>query len=499
MSHKLALSLAATALLGGMVACNSSSSETYTTLYSSALVTSFSLAEDDSVAANLDSVFFSIDLASARIFNADSLPYGTPVNKLVPVISVNSASVVELQVTRSNGTDTTYNYITNSTDSIDFTNPVKLRVVSLDGETEMNYQVSVNVHTIPADTLAWTLLESNNYPTRFSAIDNQRTAQTATSFYCLSEKDSQFCIATATNPQGQWKYTTPQFGFTPNIDTFNGTDSALYILDTDGNLYTSTDGVNWTALGERWYNIYGNYGDKLLGCKKLNGTWWHTSWPAEEETELPANFPVSGTSQPINYTFSMSITHQLALTGGRLADGTLSPYTWGYDGSTWALLTKKSLPYAFENMTVVPYFVTSFSFTTWTASKESVLIAMFGNTADGTLNDTVYVSPDFGMHWEEADTLMQLPPSVPRRTRAQAFVFNQTLTSRSASTWAPVYSLDIPTLAVKTKNVNSRATTEITEWECPYIYLFGGVGATGETYNTMYRGVVNRLTFKPLQ
>jgi hypothetical protein len=103
------------------------------------------------------------------------------------------------------------------------------------------------------------------------------------------------------------------------------------------------------------------------------------------------------------------------------------------------------------------------------------------------------------MHWEEADTLMQLPPSVPRRTRAQAFVFNQTLTSRSASTWAPVYSLDIPTLAVKTKNVNSRATTEITEWECPYIYLFGGVGATGETYNTMYRGVVNRLTFKPLQ
>lgn len=500
MSNKLALSLAATALLGSLVACNSDSIDYDTTLSSSALVTSFSFSEDANVVANLDSVFFSIDLANAKIFNADSLPYGTKINKLVPVISVNSASAIELKVKRANGTDTTYNYIENSTDTIDFSNgPVNLRVVALDGVTEMNYQVKVNVHTIPSDTLAWTLLEENNYPTSFSTLDRQRTAQTSSGVYCLSEYDAQYCIATAENPQGNWQYTTPQFGFTPDITSFNGTDDALYILDTDGNLYTSADGRTWSSLGVKWNYIYGNYGTKLLGCRKDGGKWYHTAYPAEQETELSANFPVSGTSQPINYTFEMSVSHQLSITGGRLADGTVCPYTWGYDGTTWAKLSKYNFPYATENLAIVPYFVTSFSYSTWIATKESVLLALGGNRADGTLNDTVYVSPDFGMHWAKADTLMQLPPSVPTRTRAQAFVYKRTLTARSAA-WAPVYNFENPNYIIKVNNnATSRATTAITEWECPYIYWFGGEDANGKTYKTVYRGVVNRLTFKPLQ
>jgi hypothetical protein len=499
MSNKIALSLAATAIIGGMVACNSSS-DTYVTLDSSALVSSFSLSEDDNVVDNLDSVFFSIDLEKARIYNADSLPYGTAINKLVPVITVSSASVIELNVSRSTGTDTTYNYITNSTDSIDFTNPVNLRIVSLDGSTEMNYTIKVNVHTIPADTLAWTLLEQNNYPTRFSAIDNQRTTQSGDYYYCLSEKAGEYCIAKADNPQNQWQYSTPQFGFTPNLDTFNGTDDALYVLDNTGKLYTSTDGVNWTSTGQTWNYIYGNYGATLLGNKLDGSKYYHASYPDNgNNDELEANFPISGASQAINYTFSMSTAPQLALTGGRLANGNLSVITWIYDGASWAKITKKGLPYAFENMTVFPYYVTSFDYSTWLANKQSVLIAMYGNNADGELNDTVYVSPDFGMHWTEADTLMQLPASMPRLTRAQAFICKQTLTSRSAAMWRSIYTLDIPYLTPKVSGTASRATTAITEWECPYIYLFGGVDADGNTQNTMYRGVVNRLTFKPIQ
>jgi hypothetical protein len=41
-------------------------------------------------------------------------------------------------------------------------------------------------------------------------------------------------------------------------------------------------------------------------------------------------------------------------------------------------------------------------------------------------------------------------------------------------------------------------TQAVTEWECPYIYLFGGEDTAGNTFNTIWRGVINRYTFKPI-
>ena len=79
------------------------------------------------VLSGLDSVFFSIDLEKGRIFNATPLPYGTATNKLVVDIKlVEAVSAVKLTATRAGLPDTTYNYGTNPTDSMDFSNgPVK--------------------------------------------------------------------------------------------------------------------------------------------------------------------------------------------------------------------------------------------------------------------------------------------------------------------------------------------------------------------------------------
>ncbi|WP_302265615.1 DUF6242 domain-containing protein, partial [uncultured Duncaniella sp.] len=51
--------------------------------YYNCSISSFSLSKDDSVLRALDSVFFSIDLINAEIYNADSLPKGTDIRKLV--------------------------------------------------------------------------------------------------------------------------------------------------------------------------------------------------------------------------------------------------------------------------------------------------------------------------------------------------------------------------------------------------------------------------------
>ncbi len=97
---------------------------------SSVAVTNFSLKAKSGTKVKLDSVFFSIDLNRGVIFNADSLPVGTDITKLVPVISyTSSASAVTL--TQSGGKTTgEIDYKTNPSDTVDFSGKVVLKITA---------------------------------------------------------------------------------------------------------------------------------------------------------------------------------------------------------------------------------------------------------------------------------------------------------------------------------------------------------------------------------
>ena len=77
------------------------------------------------------------------------------------------------------------------------------------------------------------------------------------------------------------------------------------------------------------------------------------------------------------------------------------------------------------------------------------------------------------MNWTVADESVQLPESVFIGAFAQGFMRNTTM-------------------------YPSRATRPVEEWECPYIYMFGGVDTQGQLFNNVWRGTLNRMTFKPL-
>ena len=134
--------------------------------YANCAVTSFSLAKDDSVVAALDSVYFSIDLVGARIFNADSLPVGTDVSKLIIKVGTSSASACDITFPIP-GTkrDTTINIIESPNDSINFSEgPVQMVVKSYDGQAQRAYTVSVNVHKEIPDTLLWQTAAERSLP-----------------------------------------------------------------------------------------------------------------------------------------------------------------------------------------------------------------------------------------------------------------------------------------------------------------------------------------------
>lgn len=482
----------------GVVACNEDSDEP-TTVSANVMVTSFSLNANDSVLDNLDSVFFTIDLVNAKVFNADSLPYGTDVSRLVVNIGTYGSSVAELSIPRPGQSDSIVNYLKNSTDSIDFSNgPVNLHLVALDGTSQRDYTISVNVHTIKPDSLYWNKISLNKLPSQASPTE-QKTVRYNDMAVCLTKSPAQYTLATISNPANfYWNQQEVSFPFTPDVNSLNATANALYILDTDGNLYSSVDGISWTSCGLCWHHIYGGYGDKLLGVKAIDGKYYHVTYPETTETLAENNCPVSGTSSTVTFETKWSDNQQVFVIGGRCANNELTGAMWGYDGENWSKVSNNNIQ-AREDVAFFAYYSFKTNENNWSVTEYPTLIAFGGFDGEGYPGKRVYTSIDMGLTWKVGDDLMQLPDYIPEMGGAQALVFEKTLQSRSASTdWISYPSRQLPSWWIIDSPTHSRVSQNGDQWECPYIYLFGGYDRSGNLYNTIWRGVINRLTFKPV-
>lgn len=484
------------------VSCNSSSSSSEEDVLSSNVaVTAFSLTSNDDVLNNLDSIHFTIDLDKAIIYNADSLPKGTKITKLPVTMTYATASSAQFHVT--GGTvmkDSTFTY--SSSDSIDFTGDVKFTIVSEDLKEKRTYTIKVNVHKLAPDSLYWNASSRRDLPTLTGNPTQQKTVQKGTDIYCLTLDAGSYVLATATAPDSKdWTKTTVKFPFNPNISTFTATDNAFYILGTDNELYSSADGSSWTDCGTSLYSISGTFGSRLLGVILQNGVYKHTEYPLSSgftPYEVEDGFPVSGVSPMITLSSAWAVADQRLLIGGIDASGNYVGKAWGYDGSDWGLISTTTIS-GHKNMSMVAYYTYVTDTTTWKVKKYPTLLAMGGTLADGTNDKTVFVSNDNGVHWKKGGELLQLPDYIPAFSAAQAFVYNTTIyqsRSTTASDWSSFPSRNLPSWF--TIAGASRATEPVTSWDSPYIYLFGGTNSDGTLNNSIWRGVINRLTFKPI-
>ena len=467
---------AATALsLCASTACNESDDNYEISVdYASTQVTAFSLRADSKVLNNLDSIYFSIDLVNGRIFNADSLPFGTKTDKLLVDITTDGCSTVELHFPRAGKSDSIVNYLTNQNDSIDFSRgAVKLHLVSYDKIATRDYYINVNVHTVISDSLCWDLKTPKQLPTSLSAVKAQRTVQFGNKIYTLTtDGTANACMHVADSPAVKGTSTQFTFPFNPDVNMLTATTTSLYILADDGALYSSINGTDWNSCGTIWKSITAPYGSTLLGIADINGTLTHVTYPAGATSTVKTDFPVKGNSAAIRYTTDWGLLPQIITVGGVKADGKTTPTAWAYDGNTWACIAQKT-PMSAEGMAVFPYYCCQTDTNTWVASTRSVLVAMGGRESATKMQDTIYISYDLGFNWTKAPNLMQLPKKFPLLYNAQVIVNNE----------------------VK----HSRAIKPITEWDTPYIYMYGGYLATDKLMPRVYRGVINRMQFKPLQ
>lgn len=504
MFKKLALYILITINTAAIASCNSDSEEVQQQPIStsSAIVTSFTLAENDKILENLDSVYFSIDLNNALIYNADSLPYGTATNRLVVKITTDGCSVAELYIPGSNGTEeTVVNYLTNSTDSIDFSNgAVRLHLVSTDQSTSRDYRISVNVHKMKPDSLYWNQVAKRILPTEFGYPSAQKTILFNGQAVCLAtDGNGRYSIGTSPSPEhDNWETSVVSFPFTPDINSLTSTEDAVYILDGNGTLYSTTDWLTWTSRSTGWNYIYGGYENSVLGNSKNVTGYEFVTYPETTPKELSSDFPISGTSQLITVTTDWGTT-QAMMIGGKDRAGKISGDAWGYDGNNWAKISVSPIA-GREGMALFSYPTFKTDTDNWTVTKYTTWIAIGGKNQAGNTVKDVYISFDQGIHWKLADDLMQLPDYVPAMAYSQALVFSSALESASSGDWDGYAPKTIPSRwSIETESYQPRIANIETQWDCPYIYLFGGVSSDGRLYNSIWKGVINRLTFRPLQ
>lgn len=496
MNRKLSSLILATLTVAGaaLAGCNSEPGYEFgkeADMTSSTMVTKFELGPNWRILDNLDSVFFSIDLVNRQIFNADSLPFGTDVSKLtVSVKTPNSPTLEMLYVSTATGKDTVVNITDNPKDSINFAYGTQyLRVTAPNGTTVANYRVKVNVHQVQPDSLMWTTGAAGTLPTPIAMPAEQSTVRFGDRLLCLAGTSRRVTLATTADPFdfNSWQIadvTTLPANYV--ISSFTAAGDALYLLTSDGALYSTTDPTlaSWTQLepaSASWTHLYGSFNDRLIGVR---GTEWAT-WPPSVSgsiADLGPEFPVAQTSQLVSYMSDWAIEPQALMVGGKTADGTLTGAAWAFNGSEWFRISSASgirqLPAA-DGYTLFPYF-TYTAGKDWVYTQRAVWFAIGHEvSADSrSVTLTVYCSQDNGINWIPAPENLQLPKAIGPRYCAQAYVIPHTMTL-------------------------SRIVKPVTEWETDFIYMFGGMYFDPSDHitklrNQLWRGVIERAMFKPL-
>ena len=154
-----------------MTSCAGSSNEV--TLYSDASITAFTLGNltkytDDlrrrrstlrlprqhSKAGNYK---FTIDQINREIYNNDSLPVGTDYEHILCSITTANNGIALFKDLKE---EDTYYYYTAS-DSIDFSSPRTVRIMSSDGQGYTDYTIKINVHEEDGDKFEWNALDGS--------------------------------------------------------------------------------------------------------------------------------------------------------------------------------------------------------------------------------------------------------------------------------------------------------------------------------------------------
>ena len=369
-----------------MSACTDTDDSTTTS--KTTTITRFYL-KNDSV-TGLNKTVFTIDNDSNVIYNVDSLPYLSDVDSVIPSIY----SAITLSAVYLN--DTT---LYTGKDTLDFTKPVKITTIATDKKTTRTYTVKVNVHQVDPDLYEWEGIKSEIYQ---GATVEQKALLFSNTMHLFVKTTTEFKRYESVDGKSWTESTVTGLPLASSLKGIITTkDEMLLVYNQE--LYRSTNGSSWSKLTSptvQLTSLLFSMNNKVYALGTTDGS-NRIMFESSDKTNwvnlgvAPENFPVSGFSVWVDAAPSGKM--QAFIVGGRSAQGTLLSSVWSTEnGSYWANLTaEKEWFTPREEAAVVQY--------------GGGLMLIGGKNDSGTLTDTQWVSPDYGLSWKAAEEKAQLP------------------------------------------------------------------------------------------
>ena len=297
-----------------MASCAGSENET--TLYSDAVITAFSLGTlnkytptigDDGSTKLTKTTYkgssykFIIDQINREIYNNDSLPVGTDAEHVLCNISTVNNGIALFKDLKEE--DTYYYY--SSTDSIDFSTPRTVRVMSNDGQGYSDYTIKVNVHKEDGDEFKWNELDAS---TEVKLMKGLKALYHNNIIYLFGDLDGKTQVIRIKN-DNDWERIATSMEFSSNAWKNVTTMLGFFFLYDQEILYVSDNGEIWTPtnyqaeqpikqlIGASSFELYALSVENKIMVSKDGGETWKVDnndkpsmLPSEDITMV--NYPV---------------------------------------------------------------------------------------------------------------------------------------------------------------------------------------------------------------
>src|SRR5574344_1109513 len=321
-----------------------------TTTYPDTAITSFSLGTLNryvhvKTSAGADSTYkstltgssysFYIDQANRIIYNPDSLPLWTDNTKVICSIGTKNSGYVYYQTAAG---DTTYY---SSTDSINFSSPLKFFVIASNGSAMRAYPVHVNVHKELADTFMWhQIMERENNLALLKGM--KAFCKDGKIFVFGNDGNSTEIFSTSQTDGTAWSKLSKNIIMDTAAYRNIVIKSNVFYAKSNGNILSSTDAQTWTTVGATDVDrlvaastteLYSIKGNKLQHSLD-NGANWKQETLDDDSMLLP-------TQDFAYYTMPLSSndsTDRVMLIGNRS--------TSKYSSDTTAVVWNKIVEYA---------------------------------------------------------------------------------------------------------------------------------------------------------